>query len=48
VIGGDILDHCERIVPGINNAFEEGHAVSTLPLANFRYGVIRTQQADTR
>ena len=30
VIGGDVLDHCERIVPGIDDAFEEGHAVSTL------------------
>ena len=30
VIGGDILDHRERVVPGIDNAFEEGHAVSTL------------------
>jgi hypothetical protein len=31
-MGGDILDHPERIIPRIDNAFEEGHAVSTLPL----------------
>jgi hypothetical protein len=31
VIGGDILDHRKRVVPGIEDAFEEGHAVSTLP-----------------
>jgi hypothetical protein len=31
IVGGDILDHRERIVPGIDDAFEEGHAVSTLP-----------------
>jgi hypothetical protein len=34
VIGGDVLDHRERIVPGIDDAFEEGHAVSTLLLQN--------------
>jgi hypothetical protein len=44
VIGGDVLDHRERIVPGIDDAFEEGHAVSTL----FLNVLIRTQQADTR
>jgi hypothetical protein len=32
VIGGDVFDHRKRVVPGIDNAFEEGHAVSTLPL----------------
>ena len=31
VIGSDILDNRERVVPGIDNAFEEGHSVSTLP-----------------
>src|ERR1700722_13754465 len=45
VIGGDILDHCERIVPGIDNAFEEGHTVSTLPLEKSDTSVIRTRQA---
>ena len=40
VIGGDILDHRERMVSGIDNAFEQGHAVSTLP---FRCSLIRTR-----
>jgi hypothetical protein len=48
VIGGDILDHRQRVVPGIDDAFEEGHAVSTLPLRISDTSVIRTQQADTR
>src|SRR5260221_13572373 len=39
VIGGDILDHRERGGPGIDYAFEEGHAASTLVLFNF---LIRT------
>ena len=30
VFRGNVLDRRERIVPGIDNAFEEGHAVSTL------------------
>jgi len=29
-MGGDVLDHRERVVRGIDDAFEEGHAVSTL------------------
>src|SRR6202023_560401 len=32
MIARDVFDHRERIVPGIDNAFEQGHAVSTLPL----------------
>ena len=32
IMGSDILDYREWIIPGIDNAFEEGHAVSTLPL----------------
>src|SRR5215213_6791245 len=32
VMSGNILDYRERIVSGIDDAFEEGHAVSTLPL----------------
>jgi hypothetical protein len=28
-MGGDVLDHRQRMVPGIDNAFEHGHAVST-------------------
>ncbi|MGY4315718.1 hypothetical protein ACVWW1_005045 [Bradyrhizobium sp. JR3.5] len=32
VVSGDILDHRKRVVPGIDNAFEEGHAVSDLVL----------------
>ena len=35
VIGGDILDHRERVVPEIDVAFEEGHAVSTLFFDSF-------------
>src|SRR5580692_9934607 len=34
VVGGDVLDDREWIGPGINNTFEEGHAVSTLPCQN--------------
>src|SRR6185436_7588362 len=30
VLGGNVLDRRERVIPGIDNAFEEGHAVSTL------------------
>ena len=30
VLGGNVLDRRERVVPEIDNAFEEGHAVSTL------------------
>jgi hypothetical protein len=28
-MGSNVLDHRERVVPGIDNAFEHGHAVST-------------------
>jgi hypothetical protein len=34
VIGGDILDHRERVVPGIDDAFEEGHFRLDLIFAN--------------
>src|SRR5438270_831203 len=48
VVGGDVLDCCERIIPGKDNAFEEGHAGSTL-LCEFRYDDgLRTQRANTR
>src|SRR5437588_2328448 len=47
VIGGDVLDHGEWIVPGIDDAFEEGHAVSTLTFLN-PDTMIRTPQIDTR
>src|ERR1041385_1167030 len=30
--GGDVLDHCKRVVRRIDDAFEQGHAGSTLPL----------------
>src|SRR4051812_25257968 len=43
VTGGDVLDHRERIVRRIDNAFEQGHAVSTLPLDV----LIRTRAVDT-
>src|SRR5581483_3421641 len=48
VIGGNVLDDRKRIVPGIDNAFEEGHAVSTLPLAEIRIRAIRTQHTGLR
>jgi len=35
IIGGNILDHRQRMVPGIKNAFEQGHAVSTSIFFNF-------------
>jgi hypothetical protein len=44
IIGGNILDHRQRMVPGINNAFEQGHAVSTSIFFNL---LIHTA-ADTR
>ncbi|MGA7071783.1 hypothetical protein, partial [Bradyrhizobium sp.] len=37
IVGGDVLDDRERVGPGINYAFEEGHAVSTLPFSKFGY-----------
>jgi len=36
VVRGEILDHRKRMVRGIDDAFEEGHAVSTLPLLRIR------------
>ena len=48
VIGRDVFDHRERVVPGIDNAFEQGHAVSTLPLQIQIRWLVRTQQVDTR
>src|SRR5258708_24244569 len=45
VIGGDILDHRERVGPGIDYAFEEGHAVSTLVLLNL---LILTRRRNAR
>ena len=47
VIGGDVLDHRERVVPGIDDAFEQGHAVSTLFLL-FNTMVDTHAAADTR
>src|SRR5215475_9729593 len=32
VVGGDVLNHRKRVALGINDAFEHGHAVSTLTL----------------
>src|SRR5579864_2832264 len=32
VVRGEVLDHGERTFRGIDEAFEEGHAVSILPL----------------
>src|SRR4051812_30522940 len=43
VTGGDVLDHRERIIRRIDDAFEQGHAVSTLPLDV----LIRTRAMDT-
>jgi hypothetical protein len=37
MVGGEVLDDRERVVPGIDSAFEEGHAVSTLPFTKFGY-----------
>src|SRR5664280_2623944 len=48
VIGGDVFDHRERIVPGIDDAFEQGHAVSTLPFEIRIRWWLHTQPADTR
>src|SRR5436190_147878 len=46
MIGGDILDHRKRVVSGIDDAFEEGHAVSTLPLPMNKTWWVLTQQGD--
>src|SRR5579872_2811530 len=47
IVGGDVFNHRKRIVPGINSAFEQGHAVSTLPL-EIRKRWTRTRHTDTR
>src|ERR1700686_1688726 len=48
VIGGDVLANRERVGPGVDDAFEEGHASSTLPLRLEIRWLLHTQQNDTR